>query len=166
MSTQPTEGAVTEPQETTESEQQAEQTKPTETVDFWKQKAREQEKRAKENAEAAKRLAEIENAQKTAEQKAAELLAQVEKRAVEAEAKALRRDVALEFKLSKDDAALLDTISDEDAMRALAGRLAQSESDRRKSGNHAPREGNTPSKTGATSSWDSVLESLDRQRQS
>lgn len=38
--------------------------KPTETVDFWKGKAREQEKRAKENAEAAKRLAELEGASK------------------------------------------------------------------------------------------------------
>jgi hypothetical protein len=39
--------------------------KPTETVDFWKSKAREQEKRAKENANAAKELAAIRDADKT-----------------------------------------------------------------------------------------------------
>ena len=55
----------------------APQPKPTETVDFWKQKAREQEKRAKENADAARRLGEIEDAQKTAEQKAADKLAEL-----------------------------------------------------------------------------------------
>lgn len=46
--------------------------KPTETVEFWKSKAREQEKRAKENATAAKRLAELEEAQKSEIQKAIE----------------------------------------------------------------------------------------------
>jgi len=44
--------------------------KPTETVDFWKAKAREQEKRAKENAAAAKKLADLEESQKTELQKA------------------------------------------------------------------------------------------------
>lgn len=163
MSEQQSEGAVTEPQETTPDEQ-AEQTKPTETVDFWKQKAREQEKRAKENATAAKRLAEIEDAQKSAEQKATEALTAAEQRAAHAEARALRREVALEHKLTSEDAALLDTITDEDAMRALAVRLAGNETDRKKSGNHAPREGNTPRPAGG-SSWADVLSELDRQRQ-
>ena len=144
MSEQPTEGAATEPQATNDAESQDEQQKPTETVEFWKQKAREQEKRAKDNATAAKRLAEIEDAQKSAEQKASEALSAAEQRAAQAEARALRRDVALEHKLTAEDAALLDSITDEDAMRALAVRLAQSEVERKKSGNHAPREGNTP----------------------
>lgn len=82
------------------------------------------EQRAKENKAAADRLTQIEETQKTAEQKAAEKLAQAEKLREEAEAKVLRRDVALEHKLTADDAALLDTITDEEAMRALAGRLA------------------------------------------
>lgn len=46
--------------------------KPTETVEFWKTKAREQEKRAKENASAAKRLTELEESQKSELQKAVE----------------------------------------------------------------------------------------------
>lgn len=103
----------------------------------WKAEARKWEQRAKENAPAVKRLAEIEQASMSAEQKAEA----AERRAVEAEARVARRDLALEHKLSKDDAALLDTITDEDAMRRLAERLASAESDRKKQGNHAPREG-------------------------
>ena len=65
-----------------------------ETVEFWRTKAREQEKRAKENAQAARRLSEIEEASKTAEQKAAERLAEAEQRAAEIEARATRAEVA------------------------------------------------------------------------
>jgi hypothetical protein len=131
------EATATESEATNEQQQ----TKPTETVDFWKQKAREQEKRAKENADAAKRLAEIEEAQKSEADKATERLTQAEKRAVEAEAKALRREVALDHKLSKEDAELLDALTDEDAMRRLAERLATASEDMHKNGNRVPREG-------------------------
>ena len=68
--------------------------KPTETVDFWKQKAREQEKRAKENATAAQRLAELEDAQKTAEQKAADKLAELTAKEAALAAKEARADVS------------------------------------------------------------------------
>jgi hypothetical protein len=54
----------------TEDSSQQEAQKPTETVEFWKSKAREQEKRAKENAKAAERLSELEESQKTELQKA------------------------------------------------------------------------------------------------
>lgn len=80
----------------TGEEQQPSETKPTETVDFWKQKAREQEKRAKDNASAAQRLQEIEDAQKSAEERASEALTNAEKRALEAESRALRLEVASE----------------------------------------------------------------------
>lgn len=76
------------------TEQAAEQPKPTETVEFWKQKAREQEKRAKDNADAAKRLAELEDAQKTAEQKAADKLAELTAKEAALAAKEARADVA------------------------------------------------------------------------
>lgn len=75
----------------------------------------------------ASRLDEIEEANKTAEQKAAERLATAEQAAAAAEAKVLRREIAIEHRLGKDDAALLDNITDEDAMRALAARLAPSD---------------------------------------
>lgn len=62
-----------EQDDTTEDESAEQQAKkPTETVEFWKTKAREQEKRAKENAAAAKKLSELEESQKTELQKAIE----------------------------------------------------------------------------------------------
>jgi hypothetical protein len=142
MSEQQTaEATATETEATTEPTEQ----KPTETVEFWKAKAREQEKRAKENATAATRLAEIEEAQTSESDKAAKRLAEAETRVVEAEARALRREVALEHKLSKDDADLLDALTDEDAMRRFAARLATASEDKRKTNNVSPREGNNPS---------------------
>ena len=95
---------------------------------------------AKANAGAAQRLAEIEEASKTEAEKAAERLAKAEQTAKDAEALVLRREVALEHKLGKDDAALLDSVTDEDAMRALAARLAGGKQQR----NHVPREGSNP----------------------
>jgi membrane protein involved in colicin uptake len=140
MSDATTETTGTETSENEQTQQEQEQ-KPTETVDFWKQKAREQEKRAKANADAAKRLADIEASQKSEADKAADRLAEAEKRATEAEAKALRREVALAHGLSKEDAELLDDLTDEEAMRRLAGRLAAANEDKRKQGNHVPNEG-------------------------
>lgn len=141
---------VTESNEPTQT--QAEEQKPTETVDFWRQKAREQEKRAKENKAAADELSQLKEQQKTAEQKAAEREAAATQRAEEAEARALRREVALDptgdgksHPLSKEDAALLDDLSDEDAMRRFAARLAKDAS--KKPSTIAPNEGKTPSST-------------------
>lgn len=151
MSEQTAEATATEPEATKQTEAE---TKPTETVEFWKAKAREQEKRAKDNATAATRLAEIEEANKSEADKATERLNKAEQRAAEAEAKALRREVALEHKLSKEDADLLDALTDEDAMRRFAERLATAnedeaaaEKDKRKKNNVSPREGETPSST-------------------
>ena len=101
----------------------------------WKAEARKWEQRAKDNAKRA------EDAGKTEAEKVAERLAEVEQRAADAEARATRRDIALEHKLSREDAALLDSLTDEAAMKALAARLA-GESDKKR--NHVPREGNNP----------------------
>lgn len=98
---------------------------------------------AKANAEAAKRLAEIEEAGKSEADKAAERVAEAERRAAEAEARVLRREIALEHKLDKDDAALLDALTDEDAMRSLAKRLAAPATGK----NYVPREGTSSTKT-------------------
>lgn len=105
----------------------------------WKAEARKWEARAKANAEAVKKVEQFEEAQKTAEQKAADREAAAESRVIAAEARATRREVALEHKLTPEDAALLDAITEEDAMRALAARL-EKQSDTKKS-NHVPREG-------------------------
>ena len=141
----PTEATATEA-EGTEQEQAP---KPTETVDFWKQKAREQEKRAKENAEAARRLGEIEESQKSEAQKTSERLAEAEKKAADAEARVLRRDLAIEHKLSAGDAALLDLVTDETALKALAERLAGAATDTsKKTGSRDPFAGRTPPTAG------------------
>jgi len=138
-----TDGATEAPQ----IDQQSTDEPAQEDVD-WKAEARKWEKRAKANAAAAKRLAEIEEAQKSEAEKAAERLAKAERAAAEAEARALRRDIALEYKLSKDDAGLLDAVSDEDAMRRLAERLAgqAAERDSRVSSHrvYVPAEGKNP----------------------
>lgn len=140
MSTQPAEATETEPQQTSTETPTAEP-KPSETVDFWKQKAREQEKRAKENAEAAKRLAEIENASKSEAQKATDALAKEAARADAAESRVSALEIATEFKLGTDDAALLAALPDEAARRKLAERLAGRVDEQKKSGNVVPNEG-------------------------
>lgn len=60
----------------------------------WKAEARKWERRAKENAEAARRLREAEEAEKTELQKLAERAEAAEKRAAEAEGRLLRLEVA------------------------------------------------------------------------
>lgn len=110
----------------------------------WKAEAKKWEQRSKANATAAKKLEQFEEAQKSAEQKAAERESAANQRAAEAEARAARREVALDFKLSKDDAALLDAVADEDAMRVLAKRLAKAAEDERKPANYVPNEGTNP----------------------
>lgn len=62
----------------------------------WKALSQKMEARAKENADAAKRLAELEEADKTEIQRAVDKATEAERRATEAEAKALRIEVALD----------------------------------------------------------------------
>lgn len=107
----------------------------------WKAKAREWEKRAKDNKSAADELAQLREQQKTAEQKAADREKAAIERAAIAEAKAVRREVALDFGLSKDDASLLDDLTDEDAMKRLAKRLADRDTKDKRKTNRVPGEG-------------------------
>jgi hypothetical protein len=96
---------------------------------------------AKANAEAAKRLAEIEEANQSEAEKAAKRLADAEARAAAAEAKAMRFQIATEYGLTGDGAAALEHIGSEDGMRAVAQLLAAKAEQESKSGNHVPREG-------------------------
>lgn len=130
---------------TTETTPAAEQPKPTETVDFWKQKAREQEARAKSNADAAQRLAEIEDAQKTEHQRLADRQAQIERERDEARAEGLRYKAAATHGISQDYFDLLGS-GDEEAIAARAERLgsllkAASEIDQLRAENEALRAG-------------------------
>ena len=138
-------------EQTAEAPEQTPDTEQTQEPDYkaetekWKALARKHEEKAKANAEAAKRLGEIEESQKSEAEKAAERLAKAEQRATEAEARALRREIAIEHKLGKEDAELLDSLTNEDAMRRLAERLASAAEDKKNNGNFVPNEGNNPS---------------------
>lgn len=153
MSEQTAEAAATETEATT-TEQQAEQAKPTETVEFWREQAKKQEKRAKDNADAAKRLAEIEESQKSEADKTADRIKQLETEAESARRDALRFKVASEFGIASERAELLLTGSDEETMRRQAEALKGESDEQKKTGNRVPREGQTSS----TSSDDDMRE--------
>lgn len=133
----------TEEQQGTEQEQGQ---KPTETVEFWKSKARDQEKRAKENAAAAKRLAELEDAQKSESEKFAERIAKAESEAASVPAKvaeALRSHLVALHGIDDEDAELFLTANDPDLMLKQVERLVGQTDKRKKQGNFVPREGTT-----------------------
>lgn len=124
--------------------------KPTETVEFWKQKAREQETRAKANAAAAKRLGEIEEANKSELDKANERAVAAEKATSEAVAAATRFRVAAKFGISDEHADLYLTGLDEETLRKQAEGLSSLASDQKKKGNVVPKEGAAPPVSGPT----------------
>lgn len=68
-------------------------------------------------------------------------LADVEARYAQAELGRVRSDVAARFGIGAEDRDLFLTGSDEDSLTAQAKRLVERESDRKKQGNVAPREG-------------------------
>jgi hypothetical protein len=139
--TPPADAPATDTPDTTTD---APQPKPSETVDYWKQRARENETRAKANADAAKELAAIRESQKSEAEKVAERLAAAERDAQTARAEALRLRVAAKFGISDEDADLFLVGTDEATLTKQAERLAGREADRKRNGNHVPREGNTP----------------------
>jgi hypothetical protein len=119
-------------------------------VEKWKSLARKHEQASKTNETAAAELQRLKDSQKSEADRAAERAAQAETRLAELESRVLRRDIALENNLSSDDAAMLDAITDEAAMRALAKRLsglAEGERNKKKP-NVVSREGTTTSKPG------------------
>jgi hypothetical protein len=118
---------------------------PVEETD-WKAEARKWEQRAKENKTAADRLAELEEANKTEIQKANDKASAAEKAAAEAKAEALRWKVAAKHGISDDDADLFLTGTDEETLTKQAQRLTERVTDRKKNGNHVPREGSTTTK--------------------
>lgn len=120
MSDEETETVTEEPQE------QPEDPKPTETVDFWKSKAREQEKRAKDNAAAAKRLAELEEAQKTEDQKREDRVKAAEAEVASVPQKVsehLRTHLVAIHKISDEDAELFLTATEPELLLKQVARL-------------------------------------------
>ena len=135
---------VTETETAATEEQTETDPKPTETVDFWKAKAREQEKRAKENAAAAKRLNEIEEAQKSEAEKAAGRIKALEDEVETSKRDALRFKVASKYGIGDEDVELFLTASDEETLTKQAERLVGRQDERKKQGNRVPNEGTNP----------------------
>lgn len=102
---------------------------------------------AKANADAAKRLAEIEEANKTAEQKAAERLAEAERKAVEIEARATRAEVAASTGIPVDIIAgpkdsTAEAVTEYAEM--VKAHFERTDTQRKQKNNIVPREGATP----------------------
>jgi hypothetical protein len=110
----------------------------------WKAEARKWEERAKENKTAAERLAELEAANKSELERANDKATAAEKAADKATADALRLRVALKHGISDEDADLFLTGTDEETLTKQAQRLTERVADRKKQGNHVPREGSAP----------------------
>jgi hypothetical protein len=79
---------------------------------------------AKANAEAAKKLAEIEEANKSEQQKLTDRLASLEQEATQAKAEALRFKIASKFGVTEEDTELFLTGTDEETLTKQAERLA------------------------------------------
>lgn len=122
MSEQSAENGTPAPQEG--SEQAEGKTFDAEYVDKLRKEAAKYRTEAKANAEAAKKLTEIEEASKSEQQKLAERLAEAEKAAQQAQAEALRFKVATRFGVSDEDADLFLTGTDEETLTKQAERLA------------------------------------------
>ncbi|ORA23407.1 hypothetical protein [Mycobacterium aquaticum] len=119
--------------------------KPTETVEFWKGKAREQETRAKANAAAAKKLAEIEEANKSEAQKAADRIAKAEAEVAGVPAKVaegLKAHLVALHKIADEDAELFLTATDPDLLLKQAARLLAQSGGKRKNNNYVADQGN------------------------
>jgi len=160
MSEQNAEATVTESPAPTEQP-----TKPTETVDFWKQKAREQEKRAKDNATAAQRLAEIEEAQKSEAEKVADRISKAEAEVAAVPSKvadALRAHLVALHEIDQDDAELFLTANDPELLLKQVTRLIGQSDKRKKTNNVVPREGTNPSPVGGSDERTFVRELFSR----
>lgn len=143
MSETSTEVTETETEGTTEQQEP----KPTDTVDFWKQKAREQEKRAKDNAAAAKRLTELEDAQKSEAERANDRISKAEAEVASVPGKvadALKAHLVTLHGIDDEDAELFLTADEPELLLKQVTRLL-GQSDKRQRKNYVPREGENPS---------------------
>lgn len=92
----------------------------------------------------AARLDEIEAANKSEVEKAAERIAALEADNQRIQSEALRSRIQAKFGISDDDAALFLTGTDEETLTLQGQRLSARDADRKTTGNIAPREGHTP----------------------
>lgn len=102
------------PDDQGQQQQDQKQTDPADELAKWKKQARDNEKRAKENAAAAAELAKIKEGQKSDNEKAAEAAAQARREADEAKAEAVRWRVAAVHHVSEENFDLLGTGTEEE----------------------------------------------------
>ena len=89
---------------------------------------------------------EYEQANQTEAEKAAKRIADLETELTTTRAQSMRLRIATEHGITEaDDIDLFLTGTDEETLTRQAKRLADRDSDRKKHGNHVPREGNNPS---------------------
>lgn len=99
-------------------------TDPAAELEHWKTMARKQEQRAKENAAAAQRLAELEDAQKTEQQRLEDRAAAAEAERDTARQELTRLRMAARYGIGEDDLDLLGSGTD-DEIEARAKRLSE-----------------------------------------
>lgn len=128
----------------TDTPEQPDVTKPTETVEFWKQKAREQEKKAKENVAARVELDNLKAAQLTNEERITAELSQAITERDQALTDLLRWKVATRFGIADEDVDLFLTGTDEETLTKQAERLAE-RTPSTNGGLYVPAEGRNPS---------------------
>lgn len=104
---------------------------------------------AKANAEAAKRLAELEESQKTEAQKQAEKIAELERQIEGATVQALRARMAAKYQIDPEDADLFLTGSDEETVEAQAKRLSERVSASKKNPPPVSKEGTVTNAAGS-----------------
>lgn len=108
-------------------------------VEKWKALAQKHEKRARDNAAAAKQLDDLENASRSD----AERIAKLEEAVKAGSAEALRLRIAAKHQISDEDADLFLTGTDAEKLEAQAKRLAAHRADQKKSGTVVAGEGKT-----------------------
>lgn len=122
-------------------EQTEGETKPSETLDYWRTRSRDNERKAKENAAAAKELADIKESQKSEAEKATDRIAKAEAEVATIPAKvagALREHLVSLHSIPADQAELYLTAADPELLlKQVAGLVDMG---KRKS-NRVPREG-------------------------
>lgn len=96
---------------------------------------------AKANAEAAKRLAELEESQKSEAEKQAERIAELEKQIEGANVQALRSRAAAKYQIAPEHAEIILTGTDEETVDRQAKLFSEQVSASKKNGPHVPKEG-------------------------
>ena len=125
---------------------------PAAEVEKWKALSKKNEARAKENAAAAVRLAELEEAGKTESQKAADRVAKAEAESAAVPSRVAEglRDALVTLGVVPEDRKILLTATDPEALIEQVKVIQGIDSDRKKNGNRAPLQGQTKSPASAT----------------